>query len=162
MTTYVRFIDANTVQPVPQTYTWPDGTTTSNFHLSPPDVLARAGFLPLIEGARPTPDATTFVGPPTYTSDGTKVTSTYALAPLPPEVVNRATIEQALAQALPGLASIDTQLQTLSTITLSGTTAQQLAQVQAALRGIGTNLRPVVAGVRRAVRLLSDRLDGTT
>lgn len=76
--------------------------------------------------------------------------------------INRATIEQALAQALHGLASIDTQLQTLSTITLSGTTAQQLAQVQAALRGIGTNLRPVVAGVRRAVRLLSNQLDGTT
>lgn len=94
----------------------------------------------------------------TRDANGNVISST----PLPAEVVNRATVEQALAQALPGLASIDTQLQTLSSITLSGTTAQQLAQVQAALRGIGTNLRPVVAGVRRAVRLLSDRLDGTT
>lgn len=78
------------------------------------------------------------------------------------DAANRATIEQALAGALPALASIDDQLRALSTITLSGTTAQQLAQVQAALRGIGTNLRPVVAGVRRAVRLLSDQLDATT
>ena len=78
------------------------------------------------------------------------------------DAANRATIEQALAGALPALASIDDQLRALSTLTLSGTTAQQLAQVQAALRGIGTNLRPMVAGVRRAVRLLSDQLDSTT
>ena len=78
------------------------------------------------------------------------------------DAANRATIEQALAGALPALASIDDQLRALSTLTLSGTTAQQLAQVQAALRGIGTNLRPMVAGVRRAVRLLSDQLDATT
>lgn len=78
------------------------------------------------------------------------------------DAANRATIEQALAGALPALASIDDQLRALSTLTLSGTTAQQLAQVQAALRGVGTNLRPMVAGVRRAVRLLSDQLDATT
>ena len=75
---------------------------------------------------------------------------------------NEEAIRQALAGALPGLAAIDTQLAALSTLTLSGTTAQQLAQVQAALRGVGTNLRPMVAGVRRAVRLLSNTLDGTT
>ncbi len=75
---------------------------------------------------------------------------------------NEEAIRQALAGALPGLAAIDTQLQALSTLTLSGTTAQQLAQVQTALRGLGTNLRPMVAGVRRAVRLLSDQLDATT
>lgn len=78
------------------------------------------------------------------------------------QAVNRATIEQALAQALPGLASIDTQLQTLSTITLSGTTAQQLAQVQAALRGIGAGLDTVLAGLIKATRLLANQLDGTT
>lgn len=78
------------------------------------------------------------------------------------DAANRATIEQALAGALPALASIDDQLRALSTLTLSGTTAQQLAQVQAALRGLGTNLRPLVAGVRRSVRLLSDQLDSTT
>lgn len=78
------------------------------------------------------------------------------------DAANRATIEQALAGALPALASIDDQLRALSTLTLSGTTAQQLAQVQTALRGVGTNLRPMVAGVRRAVRLLANQLDGTT
>lgn len=78
------------------------------------------------------------------------------------DAANRATIEQALAGALPALASIDDQLRALSTLTLSGTTAQQLAQVQAALRGIGTNLRPLVAGVRRSVRLLAGQLDATT
>ena len=75
---------------------------------------------------------------------------------------NQATIEQALAGALPALASIDDQLRALSTLTLTGTTAQQLAQVQAALRGIGTNLRPLVGGVRRSVRLLAGQLDATT
>lgn len=162
MTTYVRFVDANTVQQAPPTWTWPDGSTTSNFPQSDPTVLASAGFLPYVDGTPPTPDATTVVGPPTYTTDGTTVTSTYPLVAKPVEQVSRETITTYLASALPTIRTLDTQAKTLSTLTLSGTTAQQLAQAQAALRQIGSGLDTVLAGLVKVARLLSDQLDGTT
>ena len=75
---------------------------------------------------------------------------------------NQAAIQAWLASALPTLRTLDTQAQTLSAITLSGTTAQQLAQVQAALRQIGAGLDTVLVGLVKVARLLSDQLDGTT
>lgn len=75
---------------------------------------------------------------------------------------NDAAIRQWLASTLPTLRTLDTQAQTLSNITLSGTTAQQLAQVQGALRQIGTGLDAVLAGLIKATRLLANQLDATT
>ena len=75
---------------------------------------------------------------------------------------NQAAIQAWLASALPTLRTLDTQAQTLSAITLSGTTAQQLAQVQTALRQIGSGLDTVLAGLVKVARLLSDQLGGTT
>ena len=75
---------------------------------------------------------------------------------------NQAAIQAWLASALPTLRTLDTQAQTLSAITLSGTTAQQLAQVQAALRQIGAGLDAVLVGLVKLARLLSNQLDGTT
>ena len=75
---------------------------------------------------------------------------------------NQAALKDYLASALPTLRTLDTQAKTLSTITLSGTTTQQLAQVQAALRNIGAGLDTVLAGLVKVARLLSDQLDGTT
>lgn len=181
MTTFVRFIDANTIQPVPQTYTWPDGTTTSNFHLSPPDVLARAGFLPLIEGARPTPDATTFVGPPTYTTDGTTVTSTYPLAPKPTEQINAAALDAKIDTLLDTLVSwqtkagaADTTLKTLTDqartkkTTATATTAE-IRTLYAGIETAGNQLRDLVAAntettraVVAALRLVAGRTDDIT
>ena len=75
---------------------------------------------------------------------------------------NQAALKDYLASALPTLRTLDTQAKTLSTITLSGTTTQQLAQVQAALRQIGAGLDTVLVGLVKVARLLSDQLDGTT
>ena len=75
---------------------------------------------------------------------------------------NQAALTDHLASALPTLRTLDTQAKTLSTITLSGTTAQQLAQVQAALRQTGAGLDAVLVGLVKVARLLSDQLGGTT
>lgn len=76
--------------------------------------------------------------------------------------INQAALKDYLASALPTLRTLDTQAKTLSTLTLSGTTAQQLAQTQAALRNIGAGLDTVLTGLVKVARLLSDQLDGTT
>lgn len=100
--TYVRLIDANTIQTVPQTWRWSDGRTTSNFHLSPPDVLAAAGFLPLVENPKPTPGPTENIGAPTYTSDGSQITATYPLVAKPAEQQNGESIQAKVQAAIDG------------------------------------------------------------
>lgn len=145
-TTYVRLIDANTIQPVPPTWTWPDGSTTSNFPQSDPATLAAAGFLPYVDGAQPTPDATTIVGPPTYSSDGTKVTSTYALIPKPVTQQNQEALNTKVDAALTALAAFQTanatartQLATAkaaATTKATGATVTTFPQAQTEVRNI--------------------------
>lgn len=146
MTTFVRLIDANTIQQAPPTWTWPDGSTTSNFPQSDPAVLASAGFLPLIEGKAPTPDAATVVGPPTYTTDGTTVTSTYALAPKPVAQQNQEALNTKVDAGLAALAAFQTanatarsQLATAkaaATAKSTGATVTTFPQAQAEVRAI--------------------------
>ena len=183
---YVRFIDAATIQQAPPTWTWPDGSTTSNFPQSDPAVLASAGFLPLIEGKAPTPDAATVVGPPTYTTDGTTVTSTYPLAAKPATQVNSENLQAKVDASLSALASFQTanatarsQLATAkSAATAKSTTASvtsyataqtevrniyasvatAIGQLDAALAALDTATRATAT----ALRLTAGRLDSTT
>ncbi len=160
---YVRLIDANTIQAAPPTWTWPDGSTASNFPQSDPAVLASAGFLPYVDGTQPTPTPTTIVGPPTYTSDGTKVTSAYALVAKPAEQINQEAILAWLASALPTLRTLNTQATALSTVTLTGSTTTALrSEVQGYLRPIGSGLATLTDGMIRAARLLSNTIDGVS
>lgn len=181
MTTYVRFIDAATIQQAPPTWTWPDGSTTSNFPQSDPAVLASAGFLPLIEGKAPTPDAATVVGPPTYTTDGTTVTSTYPLAPKPTEQINAAALDAKIDTLLDDLVAWQTKAgaadATLRTLTDQARTKKTTAtattaEIRALYGGIetaGNQLRDLVAAntettraVVAALRLVAGRLDDIT
>ena len=186
MTTYVRLIDANTIQPAPPTWTWPDGSTTSNFPQSDPATLAAAGFLPYVDGTPPTPDATTVVGPPTYSTDGTTVTSTYALIPKPAVQVNSESLQAKVDAGLAALAAFQTANATartqLATAKSAATTkstsasvtsyataqtevrniyasvAAALGQLDAALAALDTATRATAT----ALRLTAGRLDSTT
>ena len=186
MTTYVRFIDANTIQQAPPTWTWPDGSTTSNFPQSDPATLAAAGFLPYVDGIPPTPDASTIVGPPTYSSDGTKVTSTYALVAKPAAQVNSESLQAKVDAGLAALAAFQTANATARTqlaaaksaattkstsaSVTSYATAQSevrniyasvataLGQLDAALAALDTATRATAT----ALRLTAGRLDSTT
>lgn len=186
MTTYVRFIDANTIQPAPPTWTWPDGSTTSNFPQSDPATLAAAGFLPYVDGTPPTPDATTIVGPPTYTSDGAKVTSTYALIPKPVTQQNQETLNTKVDAGLAALAAFQTanatarsQLATAkaaATAKSTGATVTTFPQAQAEVRAIYASvvtalgqldaalaaLDTATRATATALRLTAGRLDATT
>ena len=186
MTTFVRLIDANTIQQAPPTWTWPDGSTTSNFPQSDPATLAAAGFLPYVDGTPPTPDATTVVGPPTYSTDGTTVTSTYALIPKPAVQVNSESLQAKVDAGLAALAAFQTANATartqLATAKSAATTkstsasvtsyataqtevrniyasvAAALGQLDAALAALDTATRATAT----ALRLTAGRLDSTT
>ena len=186
MTTFVRLIDANTIQQAPPTWTWPDGSTTSNFPQSDPATLAAAGFLPYVDGTPPTPDATTVVGPPTYSTDGTTVTSTYALIPKPAVQVNSESLQAKVDAGLAALAAFQTANATartqLATAKSAATTkstsasvtsyataqtevrniyasvATALGQLDAALAALDTATRATAT----ALRLTAGRLDSTT
>ena len=185
MTTFVRLIDANTIQQAPPTWTWPDGSTTSNFPQSDPAVLASAGFLPLIEGKAPTPDAATVVGPPTYTTDGTTVTSTYPLAPKPATQVNSENLQAKVDASLAALASFQaanaTARTTIASLKSTATTKKSVAVAN--ITAAQTEIRTIYAGVETvctqidallaaldtatratatALRLTAGRLDSTT
>lgn len=185
MTTYVRFIDAATIQQAPPTWTWPDGSTTSNFPQSDPATLAAAGFLPYVDGAQPTPDATTVVGPPTYSSDGTTVTSTYPLVAKPATQVNGENLQAKVDAGLAALASFQTANATArTTITSLKSTATTKKSVAVAnITAAQTEIRTIYAGVETvctqldallaaldtatratatALRLTAGRLDSTT
>ena len=186
MTTFVRLIDANTIQQAPPTWTWPDGSTTSNFPQSDPATLAAAGFLPYVDGTQPTPDASTVVGPPTYSTDGTTVTSTYALIPKPAVQVNSESLQAKVDAGLAALAAFQTANATartqLATAKSAATTkstsasvtsyataqtevrniyasvAAALGQLDAALAALDTATRATAT----ALRLTAGRLDSTT
>jgi len=186
VTTFVRLIDANTIQQAPPTWTWPDGSTTSNFPQSDPATLAAAGFLPYVDGTPPTPDATTVVGPPTYSTDGTTVTSTYALIPKPAVQVNSESLQAKVDAGLAALAAFQTANATartqLATAKSAATTkstsasvtsyataqtevrniyasvAAALGQLDAALAALDTATRATAT----ALRLTAGRLDSTT
>lgn len=98
MTTYVRLISPTEIQPVPQTWRWPDGRTTSNFHLSDPAVLAQAGFLPLVEADVPVYDPATQTVIPTYSEVDGQVVQAWTVEQLPPDQV-AAIAKQAAYQA---------------------------------------------------------------
>lgn len=140
---YVRLISPTQIQQVPQTWSWPDGRTTSNFHLSAADVLARAGFLPLVDGERPTPGPTENIGPPTYTSDGQTITATYPLVPKPAEQQNSESITSKVQAAidanvtwLGGHTTRQATIDQMKTDATNGKTATvtTVAQAQAAIR----------------------------
>ena len=151
MTTYVRLISPTEIQPVPQTWRWPDGTTTSNFPLSPPEVLAAAGFLPLVEGAVPTPSSTQVVAPPTYTSNGSTVTSTYTLAAKPATQINAETINAALAALVDVASSARTAVTNNQTYLAIG--APSNAQVVAQVRALTQQMNVVIPRLLQLARL---------
>jgi hypothetical protein len=85
--TYARLISPTQVQPAPPTWAWPDGRTTSNFHLSTPAVLAEAGFLPYVEADPPDYDPDTQTVAASYAEAGGRVVQSWTVENLPAEQV---------------------------------------------------------------------------
>jgi hypothetical protein len=77
---HARVVDGEVVEsgPLPISWTWPDGSTTSDLDRLGPEDHARAGWYPVTE-ERPTPGTGQTWGDPVFTVGAGTVTAVYPL-----------------------------------------------------------------------------------
>lgn len=94
---------------------------------------------------------------PQTATEAARVTAWQNDAVLAALAINRATMQQYLATALPQLRTLLTQATAMKAANVTS-----IAQAQAQVRATGAALEAVITGAIKFARLLSNTLDGTT
>lgn len=145
------YVQNDTVQrvkgAVPKSWKLATGQWISGFDVRP-DLWLGEGWYPIVE-VRPALGVNEQYGSPVYTVGASEVTATYPVVPLPVAVVNAATIQDKIRQAITGnteaAAQMAVRASQVSTAksnaqNIANATVTNVAQAQTQIRAIGSLL----------------------